>query len=433
MTTLEYVASGTAHTRILAVAALDSPEIKKLINGYFAGLNGLNNHKFSLLFNAFTERDFGEKICKAYRESLYTIHSDSGGLQIITQGKTITPELKDDVYRTQASFSDIAMCFDEIPIGIAGARSGRNDTHGRFFDGENLERFARQTGKNIKRQIELFIDTKTTAKPMLISQGNGYETYMRWVEYVLKEIPSHYYKYIGGVAMGAAALGTGFLEDIERAAYAPHLPFQMDTPYFHILGVGSVRRLLPYLALIKSGYYPKNTHLSYDSTTHTSGISIGLYYLNGGYPIDRTLNNPNGFINQTYVHLYNDINAHYKFADKGIDLTLFHKMVNTDSNFYHDRKRDYIDKELMAKYYHAQTGFYCAAIANFTADINNCLKSSKHLLEIAQKNKAIKEISILLQHKTLEDFLTWKNNHGNLSKSKRVSDSKPASLDALWT
>src|SRR6266404_7352210 len=152
MTTLEYVASGTAHTRILAVATLETPEVLEVINSYFSYLNGLHSHKFSLLFNAFTDRDFGPKFAKHYKDSIYTIHADSGGLQIITQGLGITPELKDQVYKTQASCSDIAMCFDEIPIGVSGDRSGRNSTANRFFDGENLERYARLTGQNIKRQ-----------------------------------------------------------------------------------------------------------------------------------------------------------------------------------------------------------------------------------------------------------------------------------------
>jgi len=431
MTTLEYVASGTAHTRILAVATLETPEVLEVINGYFAHLNGLNNHAFSLLFNAFTEKDFGPKFKAHYSGSIHTIHADSGGLQIITQGKTITDELKDQVYLTQASCSDVAMCFDEIPIGVSGTRSGRNDTVNRFFDGENLEHYARLTGKNIKRQIELFLEQKTTAKPMIICQGNCYETYMLWVEHLLKEIPSSYYKHIGGLAMGAAALGTGLLEDIERAAYAPHLPFQMDKPNFHILGVGSVRRLLPYLALMKSGYYPKGAHLSYDSTTHTSGVSIGLYYLNGGYPIDRSLVNPNGFINKMYTELYDDLDAKWQWGEKGIDLRLFHKAINSDSNFYHNRKDKHIDIELMKQYYHVQTGFYCGAIANFTYEIQQCLKSEQYLINVATRSGLRKEISPLLSIKTLERFLSWQDSHSHLSKNRRIDD-KPASLESLW-
>ena len=58
----------------------------------------------------------------------------------------------------------------------------------------SLEHYSRETGKNIKRQIEIFLEEKSSSKPMIIAQGNCYETYMYWVEYVLKEIPSSYYK-----------------------------------------------------------------------------------------------------------------------------------------------------------------------------------------------------------------------------------------------
>jgi hypothetical protein len=429
MTTLEYVASGTAHTRILAIATLETPEVLEVIKSYFRHLNGLNDHKFSLLYNAFTEADFGPRFKEFYRDAIYTIHADSGGLQIVTQGKSITEELKDGVYLNQARNADIAMCFDEIPIGVVGGRSGRNDTDGRYFERAKLEEFARKTGRNIKRQIELFLDEKTASKPMLIAQGNDYESYMLWTQYVIDEIPSSYYKHIGGIALGAAALGTGIMEDIERAAYAPHLPFQMDTPYFHVLGVGSVRRLLPYLSLMRSGYYPKNTHLSYDSTTHTSGISIGLYYLNGGYPIDRTLYNPNGFVNQIYVELYADLNKQFDYEGKGIGMELYHKMLNSDSSFYHDRVRKYIDIEKMKLYYHAHTGFYSGAIANFTHDIKRCLRSERFLREIAVRNKVGKEVSALLQHTDLDSFLKWKTAHGSMTKGKRIKDAAPAQLD----
>lgn len=426
MKSIEYVASGASHTRILANAVLENPEVIKVINDYFVDMNGKNNHKFSLLFNAFTEKNFGKVFKELYAKSLYTIHADSGGLQIITQGKTITPELKDEVYRTQARSSDIAMCFDEIPIGIVGETSDRNDTSGRFFDKDNLEQYARETGKNIKRQIEIFLEEKSTSKPMIIAQGNCYETYMYWVEYLLKEIPKNYHKHIGGIAMGAAALGTGPLEDIERAAYATKLPFQMDEPYIHILGVGSIRRMLPYIALKHSGYYPDNLHLSYDSTTHTSGVSMGLYYKDGGMSVTRHLD-------QKYHIIYNDINEKYNIASKGINIDLFHKMINANSEYYFDRKNDTIDKEKMLMYYTNLLGYICSSISNFTQTIDHCIQDKKYFVEtIARKNKVEHDINVLMQQKSVEDIVKWLNEAKGLIKSKRISDKAPQTLDSFF-
>lgn len=425
MKQLEYVASGTSHTRILASAVTESPEIVDIINSYFIDLNGKNNHKFSLLFNAFTEKDFGEKFQKHFAKSLYTVHADSGGLQIITQGKTITPELKDGVYRTQAKSSDIAMCFDEIPIGVVGDRSDRNDTSGRYFDKDNLGFFAKETGKNIKRQIELFLEEKSSAKPMIIAQGNDYDSYMNWVEYILKELPPSYLPHIGGIAMGAAALGTGILEDMERAAYSTNLPFQMDEPYVHILGVGSVRRMLPYIALARSGFFPKNLHLSYDSTTHTSGVSIGLYYHKKAMTIGRDYK-----LNyDEYNTIYNDINDKYDLASKGIDIEMFFNSINSNSAYYNDRDNNNIDKDKMKLYYHCLMGFISSSIGNFTHKINRCLQSEKFLNEVANQNKVSAEITALLNIDNIDKFLKWKNNVTSSIRSKRIQNTRPQMLN----
>jgi hypothetical protein len=425
MKQLEYVASGTSHTRILASAVMESPETIDLINSYFTNLNGKNNHKFSLLFNAFTEKDFGAKFKQHYAKSLYTVHADSGGLQIITQGKSITPELKEDVYRTQAKYSDIAMCFDQIPIGVVSEKSDRNDTTGRYFDKTNLEFYSRETGKNIKRQIELFLEEKSSSKPMIIAQGNDYESYMYWVEYILKELPPSYLPYIGGIAMGGAALGTGALEDMERAAYSTNLPFQMEEPYIHILGVGSIRRLLPYLALARSGFFPENLHLSYDSTTHTSGVSIGLYYHKKAMTIGRDYK-----LNYNeYNTIYNDIDTKYDLSGKGIDVEMFFNSINSNSSYYNDRDNNSIDKDKMMLYYHCLISFISSSIGNFTNKINRCLQSEDVLIEVADQNKVSAEITALLNIDNIDKFLKWKQNVGNSIKSKRIQNVKPQTLD----
>lgn len=421
---MEYVGSGTSHTRILNIAATEDKEINKLINGYFSSLQDKNNHKFSLLYNAFTEKDFGRKFKEFYKSSLHTIHADSGGLQLITQGKTITDALKYQVYKNQAESSDIAMSFDEIPIGVVGERSGRNDTTNRFFDKDRLEHFARLSGKNLKRQIEVFQEEKTTSKPLLIAQGNDYDSYMFWVEYLLKELPDEYKKSIGGIAMGAAALGTGILEDMERAVYSAQLPLDMEEPYIHILGVGSIRRLLPYIALAHSGYFPKNLHLSYDSTTHTSGLSVGIFFID-----DANLSINRNF-SIDYETIFRNVNEYYNLDKLGINVKSFHEMVNSNSSFY--MKNNVIDKDKMILYYNSLMGFICSSVANFTNTINNSLTSEKKLLKIAHKAKVSRDIGMLLGVKNIDDFLKWKSTHSFATRSQRISADKPTSLDSFF-
>ena len=105
------------------------------------------------MYNAYTEKRPGEWMGEHYRSLVHSIHADSGGLQMITLGRTITNELKEEVYDSQARNSDIAMCFDVIPVRTLDAgRSDRLDLNNRRFDRTDLERCARETGRNLRRQ-----------------------------------------------------------------------------------------------------------------------------------------------------------------------------------------------------------------------------------------------------------------------------------------
>ena len=91
----------------------------------------VHSHKFSMLYNGHTESSFGDRFT-AYKDHVHEIHADSGGLQIVTQGMTITDELKDKVYENQAEWADVGMCFDEIPV-ILWHQRGALRNPGEFF------------------------------------------------------------------------------------------------------------------------------------------------------------------------------------------------------------------------------------------------------------------------------------------------------------
>jgi queuine/archaeosine tRNA-ribosyltransferase len=280
----EYVGSGTSYFKLMYEESY-RPENLEVFAATYGSLNNQHEHKISLLYNAFTEKRTGPRLKEHYAKYLHTIHADSGGLQMITLGKTITDELKEDVYANQALNSDVAMCFDLIPVVVLSERSERLDLENRRYDPSILEACARGTGKNLRRQIDYFDEKGSSAKPMLITQGNDYDSYMKWTEYVVKELTPYHISRIGGIAMGAAALGKGPLEDIKRAFYFTQLPIELESRHLHLLGVGSVYRMLPNIVFIQNGMY-HNVELSYDSTTHTSGVTQGRYYISG----DRVLN-----------------------------------------------------------------------------------------------------------------------------------------------
>ena len=211
---LEYVVSGTSYMRLSNPAICRDDTNTEIVNMLINKLvQDQFSHKFSMLYNGHTESSFGERF-KPYNP--YQVHADSGGLQMITLGLDITEELKDKVYENQAQFADVGMCFDEIPVKVADGRSERNDTKGRSFDKDNFEDYARKTGQNIKRQLEVFDKYESSCKPFVILQGNDVDTYLQWYEYIMEEVPNEWHNRLGGVALGAAALGTGALEDIKR-------------------------------------------------------------------------------------------------------------------------------------------------------------------------------------------------------------------------
>lgn len=427
MNRLEYVASGLSHTRMLGSVVRENQVIQNILKYYFERLNGIHGHNFSLLFNAFIEKSHGEHIDEMFRQSVHTIHGDSGGLQIITQGLSITDELKDSVYKTQAKYTDIAMSFDEIPVSLVSDKSDRNDTKNRFFEKEKLEEFASLTGKNIKRQIEVFLDEKTSSRPLLIAQGNDYETYMKWTECVLKEVPKKHHSIIAGIAIAGAAIGTGPLEDIERAAYCMNLPFEMETPYIHVLGVGSIRRMLPYLTFMESGFYPENSYISYDSTTHTSGRSFGTFYSEQNQLVSLSRK-----MGPVYEEVFADMDRKHRFSHRDIDANKFFEIINKDSSYFLGENKDTLDIDRANDYYDILGAFIFSSIENFMKKLNRCSRSEDDLIKAAHENNVVKEIKSLLQVKDINDFLKWKKDFGQYVKSSRVSNEKPATLDMLF-
>ena len=92
---------------------------------------------------------------------------------MVTLGLSITDELKQKVYDSQAAYSDCAMSFDEIPVSLLSNRAVRSDTSSKYFDRSRFEWCARESGRNLKTQIETFIKAKSQAKPMFIVQGRN--------------------------------------------------------------------------------------------------------------------------------------------------------------------------------------------------------------------------------------------------------------------
>ena len=449
---LEYVVSGTSFIRLANEETISNPETVSKINNMFEKMfrKEETGHTFSMLYNAFCEHSYGEKFQK-YASHIDKIHADSGGLQVITVGKAVTPELKQEVYENQAKWADVGMCFDEIPVITDTGRSERNDTTGRKFDRVNFHKYAKQTGENVKNQLEVFTRTGSKCKPFVIMQGNDVDTYLEWADIILKTVPKDQHHLLGGIAMGAAALGTGNLEDVQRAYIASEVPIRDEDGQMnlHILGVGSLRRMLPYLIFQQNGLY-ENVHLSYDSTTHSRGVETGLYYMLGDvckktgkrtygsgstvkFGRDRAADDClDGYTPKQadpgaeYLAVYEDINSLHSLE---IDLVTFHEVMNNPASVWGEKYGN------TQKWAEVRATFAAASIRNFMIQLNNMVNDKDQLLAYASSIKLFNQYNGLYSVKDRESFSYWYNNPalGKTMKSMPISDVAPNSLEGLFS
>lgn len=410
---LEYVASGLSFLRVNFKDTHSGPLVDEL-NDMWSILRGKYDHEFSFLYNAHVEKNFGEVFKKIYKgKGIHQVYADSGGLQMITLGLTVTPQLKQKVYESQALYSDCAMSFDEIPVSLIGDRAARLDTSNKYFDREKFEWCARESGRNLKTQIETFIEMKSDAKPMFIAQGGDCDTYAKWVELALEEIPEELHERIGGVAMGAGGIGNGMLEDCKRAFYYTQLPLFGKNNHLHILGVGAVTRMVPTLAFLSNGMYD-NIHVSYDSTTHTSGVQMGRYYGPNFEWIS-----PGRHLSPEYIMINEDIRKNipqYQVSHEN-----FAELMNISVRKYQAKTGDSAPPIL------AFNAYFVSSLMNFLRHMDSIRNDFMQIQHIMPP-KEVSAMDALRKVKTREDFDWWEREVGKYLPSQAVRDGQPAAL-----
>lgn len=423
MHSLEYVASGCNYTRLPTPGATELPDNLRLIRGAFDSLNavdGNRKHSFSIMYNAYCEKHFGKAFREFYKPHVKAIHADSGGLQMVTLGVQNTPELRKQVYENQGAWSDIAMSFDEIPISMVGSRSGRLEMGNRFFDEARFEECAINTGKNLAEQLQHFETTRKDrepARPFFVAQGNCLESYQQWTEIALKQVPKSLRHNIGGVAMGGAALGVGQLEDVKKAFYFTQLP--IDCKHIHLLGVGSVSRMLPALVFCQTGVYEKDVHISYDSSTHSSGGEMGRYYLGEKTMVfSRTLD-------QRFELMYNDILVNFPGLFD-VPLKDFH-FAMTCGGYNKAKEKFGTTKEAVQAF----VILFASSVYNFIRHVNAVYASKDKLLK-QLKGVEASAFKNLYAVKTVEDFKHWENHVGKYLPSQSVKIKQSQTIDDLF-
>ena len=281
---IDYVASGFASSFRLASPY---PDYEELISKHLAKSSEYlkktlgNTVKISGLFNAYTEEPFavrveegGQEFRKLFPDGMY---ADSGGLQVVTQGKTIDANQRKKIYAVQAKYADYAMSFDEIPAEMKTVvdpiTKEIKKYRVNFEDLDKIERYGKKAGENLKEQIAYFDSINSKCKIFPIVQGQDFAKMSAYTIGMLSQLDDHEMDKLECLAVGGV---NNEFELLERARNI----YNMDIPYklkghFHALGVTGFRKLLPILLGAKNGLLPGLKKISFDSTTFTKSYLLG--------------------------------------------------------------------------------------------------------------------------------------------------------------
>lgn len=421
---LEYIVSGTSFTRLSYKEILNDPTIIHDIKEMFAKFNGkYPKNQLSLLFNAFVEDDFVNLLPK-YDVPIY---ADSGGLQIITlKTKELTEELKTEIYDVQSKI-DYAFCFDEIPLYIAESAKGnsaRTSMDGKFVVGDEIYAKGCATGKNIQNQINHFKKVGSETKVFVILQGNSKDDWVNFCQGVFEQLDESHYPHIEGLAIADTCIGNGVLEAADMFSVIPLLP--CPEPFkkrLHLLGVGSISRLIPIIVMVKSGYLPEDTYVSYDSTSISSAFVFGRFLSE-----DKTINfdkcdedEHNAEIEEIVVNMLEhaerfDWTQHIDLDSKADFEKLFRmhskrsvgdltEVVSAKDS--PDGKKQ-VDPVMYRKLMLFHATYLLSQLANFTNNLLEVIKDDKSLKAYLRSTSRTKPLLSLMNVKTYEEYEAWR-------------------------
>lgn len=245
--------------------------------------------EISILFNAYVEESLAEFLPRQ-QYGFDKIYADSGGLQVITTGKEMNRELMETVYKTQ-SHADIAMAFDEIPVVTISNKTSLSNVSSRLYQPSRAAECAKHTANNIKHQCEFLADDDTQV--LFITQGNNINDVVEWCETGKSIIPLDLWqRKIGGFALGSPCMGAGARESIENMLgylkIIDQYPELNTGKRVHLLGYGSVERIMPSIELFTSHFVPDDSVLTFDSTSLSMTYMMGKWTTPTGQSIQVT-------------------------------------------------------------------------------------------------------------------------------------------------
>jgi hypothetical protein len=438
MANLDYIFSAPGYCRIIPSGVMDNqrnlfplagPIIAdgvKAIQKDIKNMAGHHEYSLGLLFNAYKEKGFVKPILDYDTFGFSSLYADSGGLQIVTAGSSVTPEIKRSIYQTQ-SVADFAMCFDEIPCRtIEGVQNThRSRTSDKEFFPEQKKECAEKTAINIKEQIEYLDKIEAKSKVHYIIQGNTVSDMVEWFDDGFKFLDKSHHTRIGGLSMADTCMGNGQLESIDMLV-SYHILMkkygrEVIKNHLHLLGVGSVSRLVPLLYMIESGFLPDDILYSFDSSTFSMGYVGGIFrHEDGGIirsdsqvEMKIILENVFDYFNERVFSKINDN------IDK--DTLIEHLMVNIRST---SESINDISEEL---YPYARA---MVPLTNVYSILSFVKKTKEYVDEMKLDNSPI---GMLQYVHDLKDYSVWKREYSKFVKSKRIFRRQSSNIDSFFS
>jgi hypothetical protein len=257
---IDYVMSGAAISFRLGTPYKDLEEgISKSLEHASKYLQSRLKGKIltSGLFNAYTEKKIVEG-GPDFRRFFDCLYSDSGGLQLVTQNRSITPEMRREIYRIQATYSDLAFSFDRIPYKKVNGSM--------LYLGDQIcKNFGEMAGRDLKEQISYFEEMGSQTKIFPILHGPTKDGLKSYTYNMFDQLNEDEISKLEAIAAGGL-IWTDEFRILERAVncYQLDIPDTMK-PHFHALGIVSPRKLMPVLIGTLNGLLPGCRKFSFDS------------------------------------------------------------------------------------------------------------------------------------------------------------------------
>jgi hypothetical protein len=391
-------------------------DINKKIDGVKFGMD--------VLFNAFTEKYVGEWLRKYDTFGFEKLYADSGGLQIVTLGKQIDDEMKYKIYGTQ-SCADFAMCFDEIPVRVVNAfdsKSNRTVIGNRLYYPSLKKESAIKTANNIKEQIEILDKFKTDTLVHYIVQGNNHQDMYEWFDDGVKILTDKHFEKIGGVSIGFVCLGNGQLESIEMLVgyhrIVKDFGIEKTKKHVHLLGFGSVKRLLPVLYIMKSKLLPDDLTISFDSTSFSMSYIMGRFTDDEGKEVGKDPEDVRRMFEKVYNYFQDIYHKHVPNLDKEKFIDHLVKEVRSIANTINNAPDD------MRPVVHANTVLTtCWQLVGFAEQV-------KRILQKAENDNS--PLGMIKHVKDFNDYEAWHREFGKFVKSNRVKRESFVTLDNFF-